>query len=134
MFLGRKRRPEELIYSMTADKFCDFSYLCRKQKQNIRSMAGIYIHIPFCKRRCIYCDFFSTTQSEKKEAYVRALCKELELRRDYLPQEEIATIYLGGGTLHNWKKRISARFSTRCTAFIRSARMLKSPWKPTPTT
>lgn len=98
MFLGRKRQPEELIYSMTADKFCDFSYLCRKQKQNIRSMAGIYIHIPFCKRRCIYCDFFSTTQSEKKEAYVRALCKELELRRDYLPQEEIATVYLGGGT------------------------------------
>lgn len=61
-------------------------------------MAGIYIHIPFCQKRCIYCDFFSTTQSEKKSAYVDALCQELELRKDYLQGEEIETIYLGGGT------------------------------------
>ena len=61
-------------------------------------MAGIYIHIPFCKRRCIYCDFFSTTQSEKKSAYVRAVCRELEMRKDYLEGEDIETIYLGGGT------------------------------------
>ena len=61
-------------------------------------MAGIYIHIPFCKRRCIYCDFFSTTQSEKKSAYVRALCRELEMRQDYVGGEEIEKIYLGGGT------------------------------------
>ena len=61
-------------------------------------MAGIYIHIPFCKRRCIYCDFFSTTQSEKKPAYIRALCQELEIRKDYLKGEDIETIYLGGGT------------------------------------
>ena len=61
-------------------------------------MAGIYIHIPFCKRRCIYCDFFSTTQSEKKPAYIRALCQELEIRKDYLEGEDIETIYLGGGT------------------------------------
>ena len=61
-------------------------------------MAGIYIHIPFCKKRCIYCDFFSTTQSEKKDAYIRALCQELEFRKDYLSGEIIDTIYLGGGT------------------------------------
>ena len=61
-------------------------------------MAGIYIHIPFCKRRCIYCDFFSTTQSEKKTTYVHALCQELEMRKDYLEGEDIETIYLGGGT------------------------------------
>ena len=61
-------------------------------------MAGIYIHIPFCKRRCIYCDFFSTTQSEKKPAYVHALCQELDMRKDYLEGEDIETIYLGGGT------------------------------------
>ena len=61
-------------------------------------MAGIYIHIPFCKRRCIYCDFFSTTQSEKKAEYVHALVRELEIRKDYLDNEEIETIYLGGGT------------------------------------
>ena len=61
-------------------------------------MAGIYIHIPFCKRRCIYCDFFSTTRSEEKPAYIHALCQELEMRKDYLEGEEIETIYLGGGT------------------------------------
>ena len=61
-------------------------------------MAGIYIHIPFCKRRCIYCDFFSTTQSEKKAEYVHALVHELEMRKDYVGEEEIETIYLGGGT------------------------------------
>ena len=61
-------------------------------------MAGIYIHIPFCKRRCSYCDFFSTTHSEKKAEYVHALVRELEIRKDYLDNEEIETIYLGGGT------------------------------------
>ena len=61
-------------------------------------MAGIYIHIPFCKTRCIYCDFYSTTRSELKERYLHALCRELEMRRDYLHGEDIETIYLGGGT------------------------------------
>lgn len=61
-------------------------------------MAGIYLHIPFCKRRCIYCDFYSTTQGEKREAYIHALCLELEQRKDYLQDEPIETIYLGGGT------------------------------------
>ena len=61
-------------------------------------MAGIYIHIPFCKRRCIYCDFFSTTQSDQKSTYVRTLCEELRIRKDYLQEEDIETIYLGGGT------------------------------------
>ncbi|MDO4163954.1 MAG: radical SAM family heme chaperone HemW [Bacteroides sp.] len=61
-------------------------------------MAGIYIHIPFCKTRCIYCDFYSTTHSEQRERYVRALCKELHTRKDYLKEETIRTIYFGGGT------------------------------------
>ncbi len=61
-------------------------------------MAGIYLHIPFCKRRCIYCDFYSTTQSDKRQAYVRTLCQELEQRQDYLQGETVETIYLGGGT------------------------------------
>ena len=61
-------------------------------------MAGIYIHIPFCKTRCIYCDFFSSTSINKKSQYIDALCKELELRKDYLAGEEIQTIYFGGGT------------------------------------
>lgn len=61
-------------------------------------MAGIYLHIPFCQKRCIYCDFFSTTQSEKKAAYVKTLCRELEIRKSYLQGEAVETIYLGGGT------------------------------------
>ena len=61
-------------------------------------MAGIYLHVPFCKRRCIYCDFFSTTQSERKTAYIHAVCSELEMRKEYLGGETIETIYWGGGT------------------------------------
>lgn len=61
-------------------------------------MAGIYIHIPFCKTRCIYCDFYSTTRSELKQQYIRALCQELQTRKDYLKGEPIETIYFGGGT------------------------------------
>lgn len=61
-------------------------------------MAGIYLHIPFCKRRCIYCDFFSTTRSGEKKEFVSALCRELELRKDYADGESIETIYFGGGT------------------------------------
>ena len=50
-------------------------------------MAGIYIHIPFCKTRCIYCDFYSTTRSELKSQYIRALCRELTERKEYLKGE-----------------------------------------------
>ncbi len=66
--------------------------------QNDRRMAGIYIHIPFCKTRCIYCDFYSTTRSELKSRYIRALCKELQMRKEYLRGEAVETIYFGGGT------------------------------------
>ena len=61
-------------------------------------MAGIYIHIPFCKSRCTYCGFFSTTSLAMREAYTNAICKELHMRRDYLNGQPIETIYLGGGT------------------------------------
>ena len=61
-------------------------------------MAGLYIHIPFCKTRCIYCDFFSTTQNDRKDAYVKALCREMQLRKDFAGGERISTIYIGGGT------------------------------------
>ncbi len=70
-------------------------YLCNKI---VPDMAGIYLHIPFCKRRCIYCDFFSSTQSEKKTAYISALCREIQQRKNYLNDEEIQTVYFGGGT------------------------------------
>lgn len=61
-------------------------------------MAGIYIHVPFCKTRCIYCDFYSTTHSEQVSQYVHALCQELKERKEYLRGETIKTVYLGGGT------------------------------------
>lgn len=60
-------------------------------------MSGIYIHIPFCKKRCHYCDFFSSTHDEVKRRYTEALCKEAVMRREWL-QEPPETIYIGGGT------------------------------------
>lgn len=61
-------------------------------------MAGLYIHIPFCKSRCAYCDFYSTTLLAHREAYIDAVGHELKLRRPELRGESIETIYLGGGT------------------------------------
>lgn len=61
--------------------------------------AGLYIHIPFCKRRCIYCDFYSTTFDAKvREHYIHALQNELTQRRHYLSGEPLQSIYIGGGT------------------------------------
>ena len=60
-------------------------------------MAGLYVHIPFCKKRCLYCDFFSTTLLERREVYVEALLKEWDTRKREI-KEPIRTIYLGGGT------------------------------------
>jgi oxygen-independent coproporphyrinogen-3 oxidase len=61
-------------------------------------MAGLYVHVPFCVKRCIYCDFYSNTNMEYKDGYVSALIREMELRRDYLGGEPIKTVYFGGGT------------------------------------
>lgn len=61
-------------------------------------MAGIYIHIPFCKQRCRYCAFYSTTQHHLQERYTDALCLELRARKNYIKGERVDTIYLGGGT------------------------------------
>lgn len=56
-------------------------------------MAGIYIHIPFCRSRCTYCGFYSTTGLDLRQRYVDAVCRELSIRGT-----EVCTIYLGGGT------------------------------------
>lgn len=61
-------------------------------------MAGLYIHIPFCARRCLYCDFYSQTELHLRSAYVDAILSELERERDYLEGEPVRTIYIGGGT------------------------------------
>ena len=70
------------------------SFVFLYQNQN---MAGIYIHIPFCKQACHYCDFHFSTSLKKKPELVQALCRELQLRREEI-QEPVETIYLGGGT------------------------------------
>ena len=58
-------------------------------------MAGLYIHIPFCKSRCVYCGFYSTTGLTLREKYTDAVCQELSMRRS---KASVSTIYLGGGT------------------------------------
>ena len=61
-------------------------------------MAGIYLHIPFCKQACHYCDFHFSTSLKYKEQLLAALKKEIELQKSYLQDETIETIYFGGGT------------------------------------
>jgi oxygen-independent coproporphyrinogen-3 oxidase len=62
-------------------------------------MAGIYVHIPFCKKRCSYCDFhFSTTFSSYREKLIAAICLELDLRKSELKGIPVETVYFGGGT------------------------------------
>jgi oxygen-independent coproporphyrinogen-3 oxidase len=61
-------------------------------------LAGIYIHIPFCKKACHYCDFHFSTSLHNKDTLVESLCKEIGLRKDYLSTKELSTIYFGGGT------------------------------------
>ncbi|WP_272022257.1 radical SAM family heme chaperone HemW [Olleya namhaensis] len=61
-------------------------------------MSGIYIHIPFCKQACHYCDFYFSTSMKKKDQLISALAKELELRKDEFKNTTVETIYFGGGT------------------------------------
>jgi len=61
-------------------------------------MSGIYIHIPFCKQACHYCDFHFSTSMKKKDEMVLALVKEIQMRKSEFENETIETIYFGGGT------------------------------------
>jgi oxygen-independent coproporphyrinogen-3 oxidase len=61
-------------------------------------MAGIYIHIPFCKSKCHYCNFYSLASSRYVKDFIPVLIKEIELQKNYLEEEPIETIYFGGGT------------------------------------
>ena len=61
-------------------------------------MSGIYIHIPFCKQACHYCDFHFSTNLKKKDEMVLALAKEIEMRKSEFQNEIVETIYFGGGT------------------------------------
>ncbi|MCP4522563.1 MAG: radical SAM family heme chaperone HemW [Cytophagales bacterium] len=61
-------------------------------------MAGIYLHIPYCKQACHYCDFHFSTNLSTKAELIDSICKEIALQKDYLAGEKIETIYFGGGT------------------------------------
>ncbi|MDB5032605.1 radical SAM family heme chaperone HemW [Mucilaginibacter sp.] len=61
-------------------------------------MAGVYLHIPFCKQACHYCDFHFSTSLKYKDELLQALVKEIQLQKDYFKGETIETIYFGGGT------------------------------------
>src|SRR5690554_2606432 len=61
-------------------------------------MAGIYIHIPFCRRKCYYCDFYKTTNNSRTSDLLEALRLEINSRKDYVKGEPVETIYFGGGT------------------------------------
>ena len=65
-------------------------------------MAGLYVHIPFCKSRCVYCGFYSTTLLSHRQAYVDALCKEMLLRE----KPPIDTIYIGH-YIYRWRHSLS---------------------------
>jgi oxygen-independent coproporphyrinogen III oxidase len=61
-------------------------------------MAGIYLHIPFCRQACHYCNFHFSTSLKGKNDFIPALLKEMDRRKDYIGSSTIATVYLGGGT------------------------------------
>ena len=69
-------------------------------------MAGIYIHIPFCKQACHYCDFHFSTSLKNKEPLINALIKEIELRKAYLENKRVPTIL----TNKNWDFEVPSRF------------------------
>ena len=82
-------------------------------------MAGIYIHIPFCRQACYYCNFHFSTNSALQNDFKNALLKEAEIRREYLEDERVETIYFGGGTpsllptadIHEMMKVLSGNFN-----------------------
>ncbi len=61
-------------------------------------MAGIYLHIPFCKKACHYCDFHFSTSTLHKDEMLAALKREIYIQKDFLEQQTVETIYFGGGT------------------------------------
>lgn len=64
----------------------------------LQGMAGIYLHVPLCKKLCFYCDFYHVISDGDNHAFVDSILKEAELRKEYLGNETVSTIYFGGGT------------------------------------
>ena len=66
--------------------------------QNTTILAGIYLHIPFCKQACNYCNFHFSTSLRYKDDVIAAISREIDLEQNYLEGEQINTVYFGGGT------------------------------------
>lgn len=89
-------------------------------------MPGIYLHIPFCKQACTYCDFYFSTSIVNKDAVIRAMLKEIDLRKEYLEEKSLDSIYFGGGTpsllshrdLEQILEKLKEHFSLRTHAEI----------------
>jgi len=89
-------------------------------------MAGIYIHIPFCKKACTYCDFHFTTSTKYLNEMVEAICKEITMKKNRLENQQIGSIYFGGGTpsvlptaaLQQILSRVEKHFSISANAEI----------------
>lgn len=76
---------------------------------------GIYIHIPFCQSKCLYCDFPSYAgQEEKMEAYFRALLREIDIQSNYISKKKIRSIYIGGGTPTYFRTSYIGKILDRC--------------------
>ena len=69
-----------------------------QQPTTNRKMSGIYLHIPFCKKACHYCDFHFSTSLKNKSSFLKALEHELILRAGEFKSQTVETIYFGGGT------------------------------------
>lgn len=98
MFFQLKRKLRQL-QALTATFFC---YFCATtgitDPYLLYILAGIYLHIPFCRQACHYCDFHFSTQLSLKGRITEALSREAELQQGYLKGEKVETIYFGGGT------------------------------------
>ena len=92
-------------------------------------MAGLYIHIPFCESRCIYCGFYSTTSLSLRDEYVDALCEEMRMRpvaSELSAGETVQTIYLGGGTPSQLSGEQLIRLFGEIGRYLREERRAKS--------
>lgn len=89
-------------------------------------MAGLYIHIPFCKQLCHYCDFYSCISLAKTGPMLEALLREMELQRDFLPSESLSTLYVGGGTPSVYTPRELGRLTARVRELWECSRLEES--------
>lgn len=123
---NRKFNPKKQFVRCVTKQFLRLLLLCRRAYRRfllllqpfLLFMAGLYLHIPFCRTRCIYCDFYSTVGEEMQARYVEALLSEWRLRRGELRDEPVDTIYIGGGTPSQLSPRLLERLFEGLSADI----------------